>query len=165
MNHVPSPRGMLKAMFYALETRTQHKKKLKPGVKKMTRTTTIIMAVLTALSCSTAMAAKKPLKVYILAGQSNMEGHAHIRTFDYIGDDPATAPMLKEMRGPDGKPTVCEKVWISYLTGGGENLGEGSGKLTAGYGSRSDPEKKAAAISARSSPLAYTRPRRTMARS
>jgi len=81
----------------------------------------------------------KPLKVYILAGQSNMEGQAKVETFDYIGDDPATAPLLKEMRGADGKPRVCEKVWISYLTGGGERLGEGFGKLTAGYGARRNP--------------------------
>ena len=80
----------------------------------------------------------KPLKVYILAGQSNMEGQARIETFDYIGDDPATAPLLKEMRGPDGKPRVCDKVWISYFTGW-ETLGEGFGKLTAGYGARSNP--------------------------
>jgi len=52
--------------------------------------------------------ATKPVKVYILAGQSNMQGHAKVETFDYIGDDPATAPLLKEMRGPDGKPRVCE---------------------------------------------------------
>ena len=32
----------------------------------------------------------KPLKVFILAGQSNMEGPASINTFDYIGDDPAS---------------------------------------------------------------------------
>jgi len=83
--------------------------------------------------------ASKPLKVYILAGQSNMEGQAKIETFDYIGDDPATAPLLKEMRGPDGKPRVCEKVWISYLTGSRDKLGEGFGKLTAGYGSRRNP--------------------------
>ena len=81
----------------------------------------------------------KPLKVYILAGQSNMEGHAKVETFDYIGDDPATAPLLKEMRGGDGKPRVCEKVWISYLTGSGDNAGEGFGKLTAGYGARKSP--------------------------
>jgi len=88
-------------------------------------------------------AAAKPLKVYILAGQSNMEGHAKVETFDYIGDDPATAPMLKDMRGPDGKPRVCERVWISYLTGSPDRgtLGEGSGKLTAGYGSRKDPKE------------------------
>jgi len=83
----------------------------------------------------------KPLKVFILAGQSNMEGHAKVETFDYIGDDPATAPLLKQMRGGDGKPTVCDNAWISYLTGSGDNNGEGFGKLTAGYGSRSDPAK------------------------
>ncbi|MHC4248246.1 MAG: sialate O-acetylesterase [Planctomycetota bacterium] len=80
-------------------------------------------------------AAAKPLKVYILAGQSNMEGHARISTFDYIGLDPATAPILEEMRGADGKPRVCDDVWISYRTGDGE----GFGKLTAGYGSRGNP--------------------------
>ena len=81
-----------------------------------------------------------PLKVYILAGQSNMEGHAKVETFDYLGDDPATAPLLKQMRGADGKPAVCEKVWISYLTGpyDGSANGEGFGKLTAGYGARGD---------------------------
>src|SRR5215212_7415286 len=60
-------------------------------------------------------AVAKPLKVFILAGQSNMEGHAKIETFDYIGDDPATAQLLKQMRGADGKPRVCDHVWISYL--------------------------------------------------
>jgi len=77
----------------------------------------------------------KPLKVFVLAGQSNMEGHASIETFDYIGDDPATAPLLKRMRGPDGKPRVCDHVWISYLTGSDEKPVELTGKLTAGYGS------------------------------
>src|SRR4051812_22771255 len=83
-------------------------------------------------------AVAKPLKVYILAGQSNMEGHAKVETFDYIGDDPATAPLLKQMRTADGKSRVCDHVWISYFTGGAEN-GEGFGKLTAGYGSRKNP--------------------------
>jgi alpha-galactosidase len=81
-----------------------------------------------------------PLKVYLLAGQSNMEGHAKIETFDHLGDDPATAPLLKQMRGPDGQPALCDKVWISYLTGpyDGSANGEGFGKLTAGYGARGD---------------------------
>lgn len=43
----------------------------------------------------------KPLKVFILAGQSNMQGHARVSTFEHIGMDPATAPMLAEMVGPD----------------------------------------------------------------
>ena len=87
---------------------------------------------------------KGPLKVFILAGQSNMEGHAAISTFDYIGKDPLTAPMLKEMRNPDGTPRVCDKVWMSYLTGpyDGSANGEGLGKLTAGFGERGDQPTK-----------------------
>lgn len=93
---------------------------------------------------SPVMAQSKPLKVFILAGQSNMEGHARIETFDYIGDDLATAPLLKQMRGADGKPTVCDGVWMSYLTGhyDGSANGEGTGKLTAGFGARGDQPTK-----------------------
>lgn len=97
---------------------------------------------LLAFFCGRSFAAeKRPLKVFILAGQSNMEGHAKVETFDYIGEDPATAPLLKMMRGADGTPVVCEGAWISYFTGSGTNNGEGFGKLTAGYGSRSNPAK------------------------
>jgi hypothetical protein len=104
--------------------------------------TLIPLLALSALSCGHTFAAeKKPLKVFILAGQSNMEGHAKVETFDYIGDDPATAPLLKMMRGADGKPAVAEGAWISYFTGSGENNGEGFGKLTAGYGSRRKPDE------------------------
>ncbi len=97
-----------------------------------------LAAVVAAGLASPCAARSKPLKVYILAGQSNMEGHAKVETFDYIGEDPATVPLLKAMRGPDGKPRVCDSVWISYLTGW-KTLGEGFGQLTAGYGSRSNP--------------------------
>ncbi len=85
-----------------------------------------------------AVSAKTPLKVFILAGQSNMEGHAEVRTFDYIGKDPATADLLQEMRNPDGTPRVCDNVWMSYLTGryDGSANGEGLGKLTVGFGAR-----------------------------
>ncbi len=80
-------------------------------------------------------AQQKPVRVFVLAGQSNMEGHAEIGTFDYIGDDPATAPLLRQMRGSDGKPTVCDGAWISYLTGADESNFDVAGRLTAGYGS------------------------------
>ncbi len=102
--------------------------------------TSTLLAVLLATAGSV-LAQSKPLRVFILAGQSNMEGHAKVETFDYIGDDPATAPLLKQMRGSDGKPTVCEKAWISYYTGSGESNAEGFGKLTAGYGSRQKPSE------------------------
>jgi hypothetical protein len=92
------------------------------------------MMVLILLSLE-ANAQQQPVRVFILAGQSNMEGHAKIETFDYIGDDPATAPFLSLMRGADGKPTVCSGAWISYLTGAGQSNFDLAGKLTAGYGS------------------------------
>ena len=97
----------------------------------------MVMAATTAV-----MAADKPLKVFILAGQSNMQGHASIATFDSMADDPKTAPLLKEMRGPDGKPKVCEKVWITSVGCLGDaytDLREKKGKLTAGFGA---PENK-----------------------
>jgi len=82
------------------------------------------------------------LTVYVLAGQSNMQGHAKVETLDYIGDDPKTAPLLAKMQGADGAPTVCEDVWISYLTAGrGAGNGEGKGRLTAGYGARRRPDE------------------------
>ncbi len=111
----------------------------------MNRRIAILLIIVMAFCCGSVMATEKPLKVYILAGQSNMEGHARIETFDYVGDDPATAPMLKDMRGPDGKPRVCENVWISYFTGW-ETFGEGHGKLTAGYGARSNPAENGGKI-------------------
>ncbi len=95
--------------------------------------------VVCALTALTATAADKPLKVFILVGQSNMEGHAKVETFDYIGDDPRTAPLLTRMRNTDGTPRICEGAWISYYTGRGDENGEGFGKLTAGYGSRPNP--------------------------
>lgn len=80
-------------------------------------------------------ASADPLKVYILAGQSNMEGHAKLSSFDHIGMDPKTAPILKEMRGASGEPVELEDVWITYRTGKEEDQ-PGVGKLTAGFGAR-----------------------------
>lgn len=73
---------------------------------------------------------RKPLKVFLLVGQSNMQGHAQVRTFEHIGMDPKTAPLLREMQGDDGAPRSCEKVWISYLSSGVEK----QGRLTVGFG-------------------------------
>ena len=86
----------------------------------------------TALSDDT----KKPLQIYILAGQSNMQGHAKISTFEHIGMDAATKPMLDLMIDAKGKPTVCQRVWISSI---GCAESEQTGKLTAGFGA--SPEK------------------------
>ena len=102
-----------------------------------------ILLAATSLHPLTAAAQSKKLKVFILAGQSNMEGHAKIETFDYIGDDPATAPLLKVMRDDNGEPRVADHTWISYFTGkyDGSANDEGTGKLTAGFGARDDAKK------------------------
>ena len=71
------------------------------------RTPAVFLLLLASLVSSAVADAKEPLKVFILVGQSNMEGHAKVETFDYIVDDPATAPLLKKMRNADGKPRVC----------------------------------------------------------
>jgi len=93
---------------------------------KQTLTTCVV-----ALALLAPVAAAKPLKVFILSGQSNMQGHARLSTFDVIGLDPETAPMLAEMRNADGTPRVCEDVWISSI---GSADDEQVGKLTAGFG-------------------------------
>ena len=80
----------------------------------------------------------KPLQVFILAGQSNMQGHAKVGTIEHIGMDPATKPMLAEMVGADGKPKVCERVWISSIGCGKEPQEEQTGKLTAGFGASAE---------------------------
>jgi hypothetical protein len=91
-------------------------------------------SILAALCCTLPLHAA-PLKVYILAGQSNMQGHANVSTFDYLAKDPETAPLLEQMRDKNGDPKVSDKVWISYLSEGRDgNPAIKEGKLTAGFG-------------------------------
>ena len=90
----------------------------------------LLLTLITTLALAAQLHAK-PLQVFILAGQSNMQGHAKVSTFEHIGMDPETKPMLAEMLGPDGKPKVCGRVWISSI---GCADAEQTGKLTAGFG-------------------------------
>ncbi|MDX1680371.1 MAG: sialate O-acetylesterase [Akkermansiaceae bacterium] len=81
----------------------------------------------------------KPLKVFILAGQSNMQGHAKQSTFDYISKDPKTADLYKLMTNDQGEPASCDKVWISYVSEGrGQEPTLKEGKLGFGFGAGDD---------------------------
>ncbi len=97
---------------------------------------TMIKPILIAIACLAAMnggsslAQEKPLKVFILVGQSNMQGHAHVRTLPHIGMDPATKPILDEIQDEKGQPRVIDNVWISYLSSNGVK----AGPLTTGFG-------------------------------
>ncbi len=80
----------------------------------------------------------QPLQVFILAGQSNMQGHAHVRTMEHIGMDPATRPLLAAMQNADGSPKVCDRVWISSI---GCAEAEQTGRLTTGFGASQNGPK------------------------
>jgi len=54
-----------------------------------------------------------------------------------MADDPRTKHILKEMRDPDGRPRVCDRVWISSVGCAGDGWSdviEQTGKLTVGFG-------------------------------
>ena len=75
--------------------------------------------------CVTNAHAAKPVKVFILAGQSNMEGQAvadldgkHYNegqgTLKFLLPDPVKGPQFKHLRNDAGEWTVREDVWVHY---------------------------------------------------
>ncbi len=92
------------------------------------------MGVSLLLLASSDLWAGEPLKVFILAGQSNMQGHAHVRTLQHLAMHEETKPMLAAIQNSDGTPKVHDQVWISYLSSDGVK----QGKLTTGYGANAE---------------------------
>jgi 3-keto-disaccharide hydrolase/Carbohydrate esterase, sialic acid-specific acetylesterase len=92
------------------------------------------------LFAATLQAAEKPVKVFILAGQSNMQGAGFVKadpkrnggkgSLEYLVKNPATADKFKHLVGKDGKWVVRDDVWIHYL--------DRKGKLTAGFAGNGD---------------------------
>jgi len=74
------------------------------------------------------MAEKGPVKVFILAGQSNMQGHASLRTLEYLIYNKETAPEYQQWKDRVGKWTERRDVWI-WTTDG-----ERYGNLKPGFG-------------------------------
>ena len=103
------------------------------------RLSSITIILLLALATDT-IAKEKPLKIYILVGQSNMEGQADLRVLDYLKDDPDTRGLHETIFDADGNHATIPNTWISYLTGGpdGDENGnrEVSGTLQIGYGTQ-----------------------------
>ena len=83
---------------------------------------------------------EKPLKVFILAGQSNMEGHAKSRVIDHMKEDPVAFELHKEIKDASGNFKMIKDTWISFLTGEKGRLDtknhEVHGQLTVGYGTQ-----------------------------
>jgi len=77
-------------------------------------------------------AAEKQVKVFLLVGQSNMEGKGNPAHLDTYRDDPLIQPTYSQLKNGDGwKPR--EDVWITYPTKSG---GAKHGLLTVGYGTK-----------------------------
>src|SRR3982750_4544307 len=78
--------------------------------------------------CGTTFAADttKPLIVFILAGQSNMEGKAKLELLEYQAKLPQNHDLFGHLQ-KDGKWIERDDVWIKFL--------DRKGNLTVGYGS------------------------------
>jgi len=74
------------------------------------------------------MAKDGPVKVFILAGQSNMQGHAALRTLEYLIYNEETAKEYEHWKDRDGRWTERRDVWV-WTTDG-----ERSGNLKPGFG-------------------------------
>jgi alpha-galactosidase len=68
----------------------------------------------------------KKVRVFILAGQSNMEGKAKIELLEYQVDQTETRDFFKHLK-KDGEWAVRDDAWINFLNR--------KGKLTVGFGS------------------------------
>ena len=93
------------------------------------------------LAAPALVSASPPLKVFILAGQSNMEGQgvADLTGKDYnegrgtlavLMRDPVGGARFKHLRGADGKWTVRDDVWVRYQREHGPLL---AGPLSMGF--------------------------------
>ncbi|MHC4844208.1 MAG: sulfatase-like hydrolase/transferase, partial [Planctomycetota bacterium] len=74
---------------------------------------------------------KQKVKVFILAGQSNMEGHGQLRSLDHLGNHPKYGHLLNKLKNSDGSWIVREDVTISYQT---DHRKQKHGPLTVGWG-------------------------------
>jgi hypothetical protein len=78
------------------------------------------------LAQAAAAEAQKPVKVFILAGQSNMEGKAKVALLEYQVQQTATRELFQHLR-KDDQWVERDDVWIKFL--------DRKGKLTVGFGS------------------------------
>ena len=59
----------------------------------------------------------EPVRVFLLAGQSNMEGYGKLTTLDALGAHPTQGQLLKQIRKDDGTFVVRDDVFLYYARG------------------------------------------------
>ena len=119
------------AVLFAPHRAGVETKKLKP-ITTMFRTLslslfTCLFVLLGLFASATLQAADKPVKVFILAGQSNMEGKAPNALLEQQATNATTRELFAHLR-KDGQWIVRDDVFIKFL--------DRHGPLTIGYGSR-----------------------------
>jgi hypothetical protein len=87
----------------------------------------IIALAFTLIFAASTVAADKPLKVFILAGQSNMEGKAKVSLLETQAAAADTAKQFAHLKASDGKWRIRDDVFIKFL--------DRQGGLTVGFGS------------------------------
>jgi len=95
----------------------------------------IAVGLVVALVFAGAQATAKPLKVYILAGQSNMQGQARTTTLPGMASDPVSKPLYDKIADENGKPRVYEDVSVAAFSRHKGKESERHGPLTVGFGS------------------------------
>lgn len=93
----------------------------------------ILVTIMTGLFTANAVA--KPLKVYIMTGQSNMQGKARLSTMPAMAADPETKALHDKIVDADGEPRVYENVYVAALSSRRGKERTKSGPLSIGYGS------------------------------
>lgn len=78
------------------------------------------------------------LKVFVLAGQSNMQGHAQVRTLEHLKISEDSKWLRDLIETDQGAPKVSDRVWISSL---GSAESEKTGLLSVGYGASQNGPK------------------------
>ena len=73
----------------------------------------------------------KKVKVFILAGQSNMEGHGQVRSLNHLGKHPQYGYLLEKLKNIDGSWKIRKDVTIAW-----QAKEKKSGPLTVGWGSQ-----------------------------
>ena len=86
----------------------------------------LVLGVCLSSSLTFGVDTSKKVKVFILAGQSNMEGKAKVELLEYQVNQPETREFFKHLK-KDGEWVVRDDVWINYLNR--------RGNLTVGFGS------------------------------
>jgi hypothetical protein len=101
-----------------------------------------IFSLLAVLAVMTnAIAAEKPLKIFILAGQSNMQGKAKVRTIERLNMTDDSKALYKAMVGENGKPVTVKDTHAVYFTAYRNGPLVQKGPLNPGYGDDYEPDK------------------------